>query len=389
LRLLSSGSRLPQSSLIKTLATEVKLCEAFEEKAYTYVVEFHEFCFKTLPQSIILTVLKYLGVPDVNIDFFTRFLTENLDIGPGRLVTRAAGVPEHHGAMQLFFTESIFFFLELAVYKSTGMCLYRIHNTCYFVGTANEALQARKEIDNFGGVTNLSFDVYPGDLHIGFLKLIRRPSLPSILALHDPDLVTNYAHSVLRRLNKCTTILDWILVWSRTAGTYAAHLFGPLAHILGATHLATVKKAYVRLFAILFPNSSLTAHLRQMLQSHFPSWYNFPVDVPLEPLIYLPQAYGGLGVKNPFITLVLANGVRTDADAMLAQHTNTPESDESSLADTYGLLLHEPGTCDPPRARMTCGCCSCMQRRALRHLAGWRCGVASGCRWRRCGGRGA
>jgi hypothetical protein len=165
--------------LIKTLATEVKLCEAFEEKAYTYVVEFHEFCFKTLPQSIILAVLKYLGVPDVNIDFFTRFLTENLDIGPGRLVTRAAGVPEHHGAMQLFFTEVIFFFLELAVYKSTGMCLYRIHNTCYFVGTANEALKARKEIDNFGGVTNLSFDVYPGDLHIGFLKLIRRPSLPS------------------------------------------------------------------------------------------------------------------------------------------------------------------------------------------------------------------
>jgi hypothetical protein len=263
--------------LIKTLATEVKLCEAFEEKAYTYVVEFHEFCFKTLPQSIILAVLKYLGVPDVNIDFFTRFLTENLD--------------------------------------------------------------------NFEGVTNLSFDVYPGDLHIGFLKLIRRPSLPSTLALHDPDLVTNYAHSVLRRLNKCTTILDWILVWNRTAGTYAAHLFGPLAHILGplahilgATHLATVKKAYVRLFAILFPNSNLTAHLRQMLQSHFPSWYDFPVDVPLEPLIYLPQACGGLGVKTPFTTLALAHDVSTDAD-------------EPSLAHTYNWLLGVPETRISPSAR--------------------------------------
>jgi hypothetical protein len=46
-----------QASLIKTLAIKVKLCEAFDEKAYTYVVEFHESCFKTLPHSIILTVL--------------------------------------------------------------------------------------------------------------------------------------------------------------------------------------------------------------------------------------------------------------------------------------------------------------------------------------------
>jgi hypothetical protein len=159
-----------QARLIKTLATEVKLCEAFEEKAYTFVVEFHETCLETIPHSTVLTVLKYLGIPDVFLDFFTRFLTEKLDIGPGRLVTRAAGVPEHHGAMQLFFTEVIFFFLELAVYKSTDMCLYRIHNTCYFVGTANEVSQARKEVDNFGSVMNLSFNECPGDLHIGFLS---------------------------------------------------------------------------------------------------------------------------------------------------------------------------------------------------------------------------
>jgi hypothetical protein len=330
-----------QANLIKTLAAEFKLCEVFEGKVYTYVIEFEDRALEVLPHSIVLTVLKFLGVPDVFIDFFKRFLQEKLNIGPGRVVTRAAGIPEHHEAMHSFFTEAIFFFLELAVFKRTGVYLYRIHETCYFVGTAEQGQQVEEEINRFESIMMLFFTGFPGNLNIGALRMKCPPSLTSTFAISQ-NLLEIFASRTRYDLERCTTILEWIRVWNSTAGTYAAHLFGPLANVLGSTHLAAVKAAYKRIFALIFPHGNLTTHVTQMLHSHLP---HLCTDAqPLEPLIYLPHAYGGLGVKNPFATLALARDIYADPDAIVAQHVATDPTSRPSLTETYNVLLAEPVT---------------------------------------------
>ena len=332
-------TEISQANLIKTFVTESKLCGAFEENVYNYDIDFCLGALEVPSHSVIFTVLDFFSVPNVFLDFFKRFLTEKLNIGPGRVVTRAAGCPEHHRAMQLFFTEAIFFFLELAVYKRTGVYLYRTDTTCYFVGTEEQGSQVEEEINKFESIMKLSFIGWPRSYtHIGALLMGSQSSLQPLPFTIDETMLGNFAFSTKHSLGECTTILEWIRVWNSTVGTYAAHLFGPLANAMGSTHLTAVKEAYRRVFAMIFPESNLTTHIIQMLHSRLP---HLPTStLPLEALIYLPHAYGGLGVKNPWVTLFLARDIHPDPDAVIAQHTATAPS--TSLAATYDFLLAEP-----------------------------------------------
>jgi hypothetical protein len=339
-----------QASLIKTLAAEVKLREAFDDEVYASAVKFISPA-STLSHKVVLTVLKSLGVPDIFLGFFTRFLEAKLSSGSDRVVTRVASVPAGH-AMELFFTEAIFFFLEVAVYKRTGLYLYRLHNTCYFVGTTKQGSQVQEEITKFSKIMNMDYSILPGSLPIGNLVLQRQPSAQSSFQISNAE-VECYAHRMKKQLDTCSTVLEWIRVWNNTVGTYAAHLFGPLAQVFGSTHLTVVTAAYKLIFSIIFPNSNLTAHVTQMLHSHF----SLPLDDPplaLEALIYLPHAYGGLGVKNPFTTLNLARDLPADPSADLIQYMAS-ETQYYDAAATH-FRLHTQRRSMPPSPFYTDAC---------------------------------
>lgn len=306
-----------QTNLIKTLTIETKLRTAFDGTFGCSVVDFHSLV-SALPHKTIIAVLNFLGVPEIFIDFFARFLSANLNIGPSvrgtpdRILTRACGVPKNHG-LELLFTESILFFAELAVNRKTGGHLHRLGARCYFVGTEEQNDQAIQELSVFSEHTNLEFDdvlTQPEHLDIGFLELARD------VVIINSSKVETYAHHVKKQLSAQATVYDWVRVWNSTTGTYASHLFGPLVELFGRSHVEAVKSAYRQIFDVIFDGGTLTDHVQHMLRTRS-DFANSCSVLALEAIIFLPQAFGGLGVKNPFVTLNLARNINPDPNTLI------------------------------------------------------------------------
>ncbi|KAJ4371307.1 hypothetical protein N0V83_004524 [Neocucurbitaria cava] len=340
-----------QAKLIKTLAVEAKVREAIDGKAHAFAPRFDA---SSLPHKTILTVLKFLGVPQTFLDFFTRFLEARLNIGPAvrgtpdRILQRACGVPIGHG-LEMLFSEAILFFLELSVFQKTESYMYRLYDKCYFVGTEEQQTKALQETTKFASTMGLSFRMGGGKMLIGCLTMdtLGSFSSPAMASFEiDHPTVLAYANRVKVQLDACTTVLDWVRIWNRTIGTYASHLFGPLsATVFGKAHLEDVKGVYNTVFSIIFNGGNLTAHVKTLLNTHIKRGLSDP-PFALEALIYLPQAYGGLGVKNPFVTFNLAFNMRDgnpwDGNFLgLDDYFKREEAYYKRAAETYALCTPE------------------------------------------------
>lgn len=320
-----------QAELMKTLAVEAKLRTTFD--GYTQVAEMKFNALETsLPHKTILTVLKFLGVPEYFLDFSTRFLETKLNIGcavrgaPDRVLTRACGVPAGH-ALSLFFTEAVMFLVELLVRQKTGVSLYRLKDECYFVGSLEQQQQFEEEVTRFADIMSLNVSVEE-DAKIGFL-IIEADG-----ARINDSKVDAYARGMKEQLAAHTTVLDWVRVWNDTVGTYAAHLFGPLAEIFGKPHLDAVKRAYQRIFNIIFAGGDLTSHMKMLLAPHMKSLHTL-TPASIEAFIYLPQAHGGLGVKNPFVTLSLARNMCATPDLYTTDYLAAEEKYYNRAAENW------------------------------------------------------
>jgi hypothetical protein len=326
-----------QARLMKTLAVERKLREAFDGRVHASTVQFKSLA-SSLPHQTVLTVLKFLGVSEIFLGLFARFLSAKLNIGPAvrgapdRILPRARGVPENH-PLELFFTEAVMFLLELVVHQKTGSYLYRLRDRAYFVGNTEQLQAYHEQVGMFADAVGLDFAFEEGQ-SIGFLRLDTHST--SICA----SKVVTYACSVKTQLNNCTNVLEWVRVWNKTVGTYQAHLFGPLANVFGNPHLDTVMKAYTTIFHIVLNGMDLTKHVSQLLATHLRSDLINPV-FPLEAIIYLPQAYGGLGVKNPFITLSLVQRLRPTPNDTTKAFLDEENAAYEKAAEAYSLLDDE------------------------------------------------
>ncbi|KAF3032442.1 hypothetical protein E8E11_001632 [Didymella keratinophila] len=328
-----------QAHLIKVLAAEIKLRAAFDGQPTCSVVDFHSLA-SALPHQTSLTALKFLGVPEAFIDFFARYLAADLNIGPSvrgtrdRVLTRACGVPDRHG-LEILFTEAVMFFAELAVFKKTGLPMYRLGSRCYFVGTDKQNEVVAQELAGFSQHTKLEFDdvsVQPERLQIGLLEL--SGNAPVIMQ----SAVETYAHHVKSRLSASTTVFDWIRVWNSTAGTYAAHLFGPLVDLFGQDHLQSVKASYHEMFNIIFGSGSgLTSHVQDMLRARS-EFARTSSPLALEAIIYLPQSFGGLGVKSPFVALNLDGKIDCDAEDMIKDYLDTETKYYDAALENWSAL---------------------------------------------------
>jgi hypothetical protein len=329
-----------QAKLIKTMAVEAKLREALDDEVEAGCVHFDSLA-SSLPHKTILTVLKFLGIPETFLDFFERFLSAKLNIGPAvrgapdRVLPRTRGVPEGH-ALELFFTEAIMFFLELAVHQDTGNYLYRIRDRAYYVEPFEAENACGSHVDEFASIMGLTA-TFALEQEIGLVGIT-----PSGLILDD-DKILSYARGIKKRLGSCTSVLEWVRIWNSTAGTYAAHLFGPLAEVFGKSHLDTVKNAYNTIFDIVLDGRDLTSYITHLLSTHLARPLANP-PFSIDALIYLPQAYGGLGVLNPFITMHLAHDLPADPSAPITTYLATEETYYQRAASNFALLPHDACT---------------------------------------------
>ena len=328
-----------QAELLKTLATECKLQEAlspsFRVSANTF-----ESLASAIPHDTILTVLKYLGVPEVCLDFFRCFLRVKLRIESSsqetKILERSCGVSFGHN-LELFFSEAVLIFLELAVHKETGAYLYRLYDRCYCIGIPEITFKAEMEFARFCDIMGFkSYDTCStGELSIGFLKFnfqaSASPKSSTTLGI-DHTKVAEYAKQVKKRLDACSSVLEWIHEWNETIGTYAAHLFGTLTDTFGATHREAIRAAYEFIYLSLLDDGDLTIHVTNLLKPHT-DIVRYPLAV--EPIIYLPKAYGGLGVKSPFVTLSLSAKAREPLTVQIQHYLSLEDEYYSKMKNLY------------------------------------------------------
>ncbi|KAF2800141.1 hypothetical protein K505DRAFT_320648 [Melanomma pulvis-pyrius CBS 109.77] len=327
-----------QSKLMKLLATEAKLREAFDGEVHSLATNFNSFA-SSLPHKTILTMLKFIGVPQLWLEVFTRFLKAPLNMGPlvrganDQLLVRTCGVPIAH-SMELFLGELVLFFLDFAVHQKTGGYLYRLRDKCYFVGNAEQCKEAYETIALFSSVTSLDLSAEKSlaEEPIGFMNLGIQQGQPPAFSI-DNEKIEVYARRVKKQLAACTTVLEWIRVWNTTMGKYASHLFGPLANVFGKTHLENVTQAYNKMHEIIFGSSNLTSHVTHLILRAKHVDFNNPIV--LEPLIFLPTAYGGLGVKNPYTTLNLARTLVSDPGDKFSIFMSSEKSYYEKAAEVF------------------------------------------------------
>ncbi|KAH7397015.1 hypothetical protein DE146DRAFT_658429 [Phaeosphaeria sp. MPI-PUGE-AT-0046c] len=324
-------SEVVQASIIKTLIVQGELRRTFDGRVCAGSVRFNALS-SSLSHRTILAVLKFLGLPGETLDFFERFLSAKLNIGPAvrgapdRVLPRCKGIPEGH-ALELFFTEAVMCFLEMHIRQGTGAYLYRLKDRCYFVGDSEQYRKFEEHAARFANIMGLDVD-------------LERTQSIGLLTLADGEISIDhcealaYANSTKQRLDACTTVYDWVRIWNGTMGTYAAHLFGPLSKIMGKTHLDSVKRTYKVLFDIVLDHRDLTTHITSLLSKHI----KLGPAIAIEPFIYLPQAYGGLGVKNAFITLALAHEMPEDPRADIEAFFATEEAYYHAAAANYAIL---------------------------------------------------
>jgi hypothetical protein len=134
----------------------------------------------------------------------------------------------------------------------------------------------------------------------------------------------------------CETYTNFV----RSPLAYASHLFGPPSNIFGKSHMDLVRKAYKTIFDITLGGETLTMYVKKLLIKHV--GHALPESsFSLEAFIYLPQSYGGLGVKNPFVTLNLSREVRETPDELIAGYVEAEEAYYKRAAEIFATLPSE------------------------------------------------
>ena len=300
-----------------------------------------------LPHSTIFSVLEYVGFGEDWIAFFRKYLEAplNLDaasdnrpqLGPR---IRKRGVPMAH-ASEKFTGELVLFFMDLAVNRQTGILLYRLHDDIWLCGEPEQSAQAWVCMKSFAKVFGLEFNesktgsVYlpgrgdrdaviartlpTGPVSIGFLELDPNSGRWVI----NQKQVKAHLDQLAKQLNNCKSVLSWVQTWNSCIGRFFSHTFGEPALCFGREHVDAILDTYQEMLQRLFPNGSggsvvthrkysarhciargetnsiVTNPVKEMIETRF-GVRNLP-----DAFIFLPEQLGGLGLRNPFVTIFL------------------------------------------------------------------------------------
>ncbi|KAK0705188.1 hypothetical protein B0H67DRAFT_374063 [Lasiosphaeris hirsuta] len=313
----------------------------------------------SISHSTIYSVLEYAGFGEDWVSFFRKYLEAplNLDaasddrpqLGPR---TRKRGVPMAH-ASEKFIGELVLFFMDLAVNRQTGILLYRLHDDIWICGEPERSAQAWTCMQSFAKVFGLDFNrsktgsVYlpgsgkadaktakilpQGPVVIGFLRL----DSDSGKWVIDQALVKAHVDQLEKQLNSSKSVLSWVQTWNSCIGRFFSHTFGEPAYCFGREHIEAVLDTYSKMLKRLFPGSNgnggdVVEHLKSMIASRFQV-----ADLP-DAFIFLPEHLGGLGLRNPFVSLFLVrNNLRKTPDDITNGFLKREREDWLSAKKTF------------------------------------------------------
>ena len=280
----------------------------------------------SLPHSTILTVLRFFGVSAQWLKFIEKFLVAPLKFvhdGPNaQTQIRRCGVPIQHRLADAL-GEAVLFCLDFAVNQSTQTNLHRMHDDLWFWGSLDASIKAWQTIQEFSAVMGLALNKEKtGSVHIlhktksafGSILLNKLPHGRirwGFLILDstgqwqiDDEQVEGHIRELRTQLEACKSIFAWVQAWNIYVARFMANNFGEPAICLGRPHIDMALEAFEKIQQKLFdtddlPSASVTEHLRGKLAVRFGT-ENMP-----DGFFYFPVETGGLGLRNPFIPLMV------------------------------------------------------------------------------------
>ncbi|AEO62755.1 fcf70192-9d2e-461d-ac3e-b1c1c620ab04 [Thermothielavioides terrestris] len=313
--------------LLQRLQTEI-LMQTKLGKEITVIRSDFKWFGPSLPHSTIFAVLEFFGVQAGWLDFFKRVLEATMrfkhDSPDTPAQARKRGTPISTPIAD-FFAESILFCLDYAVnQKAGGTRLYRLHDDMWLWGGFETCSKAWKVITEFTDTMGLELNpdktgsvriardresamatdprvgLPKGDVKWGFLRL--DPATGRFLI--NEEEVDKHIEELRLQLSACRSVLDYIQAWNIYGNRFFANNFGRPANCYGLAHIDSMLATFRRIQDKLFPDHAggVGEHLKQMIASRFGV---APTDIP-DGYLYWPTSLGGLGLQNPFITLLLS-----------------------------------------------------------------------------------
>lgn len=312
--------------MLRKIVTETLLQRHLNGEAAVIQTDLQWFA-TSIPHSAVYSFLKYTGFSDRWIDFFRKYLETplNMDnsfeghekLGPRK---RRRGIPIAHAAEKVI-GELILFYMDLAINQGTGMLLYRLHDDIWLSGEPKKCVQAWEIMQRFARITGLEFNksksgsAYLGDsirnetiarlpqgpVRIGFLML----DASSGEWVIDHSQVDAHVRQLKTQLDQCQSVISWVRTWNSCIGRFFRNTFGEPAYCFGRPHIDAILSTYETMHQTIFEATddsvpcTVTGFLRQKIESRFGI-----TDVP-DAFFYLPEKLGGLGLRNPFISISL------------------------------------------------------------------------------------
>lgn len=315
-----------KQGLLRKIATETILHHYLYGEAAVIQSDLKWYA-TSLSHSTIFAVMRFVGFSEDWIRFFQKYLESPLNMdqpSEGREQKgpqiRRRGMPMAHASEKLL-GELVLFFMDLAVNRETGMLLYRLHDDLWLCGEPAKCARAWEVMHEYAKVTGLEFNqsktgsVYladsrdpgivsrlpPGPVTFGFLKLDGESGDWVI----DQAQVDAHVQQLQTQLNNCdNVIISWIRTWNSCIGRFFKNTFGQPANCFGGDHVDAILATYEKMNKALFNNPdapTVADHLRSMIRSQV----GVPdIGIP-DAFFFLPEEFGGLALRNPFISVLL------------------------------------------------------------------------------------
>ncbi|KAK6855779.1 hypothetical protein PG995_007930 [Apiospora arundinis] len=324
-----------KQDLLRTIATETLISQAQHGDAVVLQSDLQWYA-TGLSHSTIFAVMRFFGFSDKLIDFYRKVLEAPLNVNPATdgaeskgPQIRRRGVPMAH-ATEKFIGELVLFAMDIVVNKESGLLLYRLHDDLFLAGRPSHCAEAWKAMQQFAKVMGLEFnDHKTGSVYLVNKGKPRDPAIESVLPkgpveighllldpksgewIIDQEQVDIHVAQLGKQLAACDSILSWVQTWNSCIGRFFSHTFGEPAFCFGTKHIDSILETYQRMQASLFSSSNgqdngsqdavESGNVVQYLKAKMEERFGI-TGIP-NAFIFLPSQLGGLGVRNPIVSL--------------------------------------------------------------------------------------
>lgn len=129
--------------------------------------------------------------------------------------------------------------------------------------------------------------------------------------------------------------MSWIQTWNACMGRFFQDTFGKPANCFGQAHVDAILETHAKMQRKLFQDhgGSVTAYLRSQMLTRF------GVSGVPDSFFFLPEDFGGLGVKNPFIPFfALKNQVLKDPQSRIEEFYKDERRLYKEAKEKFGTL---------------------------------------------------